>query len=135
MFNELYFSDSWQRIFAIDNSIPLWLAVLALSLWRGWPVGIALAGGALAHIAFDLPLHHNDGRAHFWPFSSWIFESPVSYWDSAHHARWVAPLGVALSLTCAVVIWRRHPGWVLRAAAVVLVALEVWTARQWILFF
>jgi len=33
------------------------------------------------HALFDFPLHHDDGHRHFWPFSEFRFDSPVSYWD------------------------------------------------------
>lgn len=135
VFGELYFSDTWQTIFAIDNSLVLWTIALAAFAWRRWGPGIALCGAALAHILTDLPLHHDDGRAHFWPVSNWIFESPMSYWDSAHHAGLVAPAALALCAVCAFVLWRRFPGVAARAGIALLLALEIWTARQWIMFF
>lgn len=107
IFGEDYRDPFWQTWFSIDNSIPLWATLLALALWRRWPVVGALAGAALLHVATDLPLHHNDGRAHFQPLTDWVFESPVSYWDTAHHAAIVGPLEAALCLALAVLLWRR----------------------------
>jgi len=85
IFNELYFNDFWQSVFAIDNSLPLWGLGLAVVLLARSKIGIAFFGAGLFHILLDFPLHHDDGRAHFWPFSDWIFESPVSYWDPHAH--------------------------------------------------
>ena len=34
VFGELYFSDAWQMVFAIDNSFLIWLGLLALAIWR-----------------------------------------------------------------------------------------------------
>ena len=67
VFGELYYSDAWQTVFAIDNSFFVWGALMGLALWyrSGW--AMALTGAALLHLVFDLPLHHDDGRAHFWP--------------------------------------------------------------------
>ena len=67
VFDELYFSDAWQQVFAIDNSFILWGIGLAAALYwrRAWAV--ALCGGALLHLAFDFPLHSEDARMHFWP--------------------------------------------------------------------
>lgn len=111
VFGELYYSPAWQTIFSIDNSFVVWGALLGLGLFRKSQVVTALAGAALLHIALDFPLHHDDGRAHFWPLSSWIYESPVSYWDRAHHANLVAPVAAALSAVCGWLIvkddWRR----------------------------
>ena len=79
VFGELYFSDAWQSVFWIDNSMVLWGIALVIGLmWRS-PVVIALCGAALLHLVLDFGLHHDDGRAHFWPISNWIFASPVSY--------------------------------------------------------
>lgn len=135
VFNDLYFSPAWQTIFAIDNSIPLWTAVLALGLWRKWEVVSVVAIAALLHIALDFPLHHDDGRPHFWPFSNWVFESPVSYWDSAQYAGFVAPFTLLMSAVCSVALWRRFPSWGPRLSVAALMAAEVWVARQWLLFF
>lgn len=110
VFGELYFSSSWQAVFAIDNSFVVW----AVALFFGWYWQkrwlVALCGAALIHLALDFPLHHDDGRAHFWPISGWIFESPVSYWDRNNHAGFVAPLEGLLAAGCALLIvlpdWR-----------------------------
>lgn len=85
IFGEDYFSNHWQFIFAVTNSIPVYAATtiagLALRLEMLWIFGLC----ALMHVTFDLPLHHDDGHPHFWPFTDWIFASPVSYWDPRHH--------------------------------------------------
>ena len=107
VFDQLYFSEAWQLVFKIDNSFVLWGLGLAVALWlrRAW--AIALTGAALLHIGLDFPLHHDDGRAHFWPLSNWIFESPVSYWDRGHHAGIIAPIEMVLYGICVVILWRR----------------------------
>ncbi|MBD3662792.1 cobalamin biosynthesis protein CobQ [Sulfitobacter aestuariivivens] len=135
VFDTLYFSDTWQTIFAIDNSFILWGALFGLALWYrvGW--AIALTGAALLHLALDFPLHHDDGRPHFWPLSGWIFESPVSYWDNRRGALWVGPIEVALAGVCAFVLWRRRPGWVLSVLLAALLAAELMVARVWMFVF
>ncbi len=107
IFDELYFSNKWQTIFAIDNSFFVWAAVLGLGfiLAKEW-IKI-FAAGALTHIALDFPLHHDDGRAHFWPVSDWVFESPISYWDNNHYAGIVAPIELLLVAAMIVLLWRR----------------------------
>ena len=135
VFNELYFSTAWQTVFAIDNSFVLWGLLMVAALWRKVPWAVALTGAALLHLGFDFPLHHDDGRPHFWPLTGWIYESPISYWDRAHGAMWVAPLEAALSAACAVALWlRRPPLWVAVLAGVLLLA-EFWVVRQWLFFF
>jgi len=83
----------------------------------------------------DFPLHHDDGRPHFWPLSGWIFESPLSYWDVRQGARWVAPVELALALVAAATLWVRRPGWVISALILALVVAELMVARVWMFVF
>lgn len=126
VFNDLYFSAAWQAIFSVDNSFFVWGALLAFALYRKSSIGVALCGAALLHLLLDFPLHHDDGRAHFWPLSNWIYESPVSYWDRGHHANTVAPIAAAIALGCAFLIAREK--WLSwrSAIAVALVAMELY---------
>jgi hypothetical protein len=135
VFSELYYSDRWQAIFAIDNSFLVWGALAGAAIWRrsGW--AMALTGAALLHLCFDLPLHHDDGRAHFWPLTGWVFESPVSYWDPRHGAVWVAPLEAALAAVAAIGIWRLRAGVTVSALAALLLAAEFLAVQNWIFFF
>ena len=107
IFGEDYRDPFWTAVFSVDNSIPLWAALLILGLALRLAPLAALAGAALLHCAVDLPLHHDDGRPHFQPFTGWIYESPVSYWDPAHHGDIVGPLEFALCLGLALLLWRR----------------------------
>lgn len=124
VFGELYFSDAWQSVFRIDNSFVLWGIALVIGIMARAPVAIALCGAALLHLLLDFPLHHNDGRAHFWPISNWIFASPVSYWDSRHYGGIVGPIEIGLSLAFCALLWRRYTGRWMRALIVGLGLLE-----------
>lgn len=135
VFGELYFSDAWQAVFRVDNSSVVWGVLLAIALWRRAVWGIALTGAALLHIGLDFPLHHDDGRAHFWPLTSWIFESPVSYWDLGHHARIVAPIEITLSLLFCLVLFRRLRSVWERALVVSLGLAEVAPGFIWLFVF
>ncbi len=95
----------------------------------------AFAGAGLLHVATDFPLHNDDARPHFWPLSDWVFESPLSYWDSDHHAAYVAPLELLVVLIATLVLWRRWPHWGARLGVAVACGLEIWVVRQWLLFF
>lgn len=108
VFDELYFSDAWQTVFAIDNSFIVWGAALAAAVASKREWAIALCGAALLHLALDFPLHHDDGRAHFWPVTNWIFESPLSYWDRRHHAGIIGPLELTLAVGCVIAILGRN---------------------------
>lgn len=107
VFGEFYFSPEWQQIFSIDNSFFVWGAVVAIGLYTRrewlWILGVA----CIAHLLTDLPLHHDDGRAHFWPLSDWVYQSPVSYWDVNHYAGIVAPLeGLLCIVLFAWLLWK-----------------------------
>ncbi|WP_147106639.1 cobalamin biosynthesis protein CobQ [Tateyamaria sp. syn59] len=135
VFNELYFSAAWQTVFAIDNSFFVWGILCGIALWRKSEWAIALTGAALLHVATDFPLHHDDGRPHFWPFSLWVFESPISYWDREHGAAFVAPIEAAVASVAAVALWRRAlPVWGTGLVVLMLLA-EFWIVRQWLFFF
>ena len=131
IFDRLYFSETWQYVFAIDNSVFVWGAVLALGLWlkRGWLA--VFAGAGLLHLAFDFPLHHDDGRAHFWPLTRWVFESPVSYWDPRHFGYIVGALEYLLALALLVVLWRRFASWGVRSVLAVAAILPL---APWVIF-
>ncbi len=131
VFRDLYYSDAWQAVFAVDNSFILWGVLLALAIWRKLPILFAFSGSGLMHLALDFPLHTHDARMHFWPLSNWVFESTVSYWDSRAHANIVGPIEVLLSLGAAIYIWRKHAAkWVL-ALTGVLLAMEIFSSGVW----
>lgn len=135
VFGELYFSPAWQTVFAVDNSFIIWgLALCCAVLFRS-AVAIAFTAAGLLHLATDFPLHNDDARPHFWPLSNWIYESPLSYWDSNHHASQVAPFTLVAVLVASIVIWKRYPSWRIRACVLMACAAEVWVLRQWLLFF
>jgi len=135
VFGELYFSPAWQSVFAVDNSFVIWGAACAVALALRNAPAVAFAAAGLLHIATDFAMHNDDARPHFWPVSDWVFESPVSYWDSAHHAAVLAPFTLLAVVVSAVVIWRRWDNWGVRVAVVIACMMEAWVVRQWLLFF
>ena len=134
IWQDLYFSEFWQEIGAITNSIPLYFSIAVAGFLLGGRIWLKQSGAvntklwgqilvflsiaALVHCMTDLPLHVDDGHAHFWPFSNWIFESPVSYWDSKHYAYYWQPLEILLALVCVVTIYRRFSSVWVRVVAI-----------------
>jgi len=53
----------------------------------------------ILHSVFDIPLHHDDGPRIFYPFSDYMFSSPISYWDRDYYANYVSPVEICLSLS------------------------------------
>ena len=128
VFGELYFSDPWQRVFAIDNSVFVWGAVAALGYWlnRQWLTVLGCA--ALLHLATDFPLHHDDGRPHFWPISDWVFSSPISYWDRSHYGGVVGTIEPGICLLLCYFLWLRFPTFRARALILCAAASELFVA-------
>ncbi len=131
IFDQLYFSEDWQRIFAIDNSVFVWLAVLVIAALARLPALRVLALAGLLHLVTDFPLHHDDGRPHFWPVSDWIFASPVSYWDPAHYGRIVGSLESLSCLVLCAVLMRRFRSWPARSGIVVLALAAAMPGLLW----
>lgn len=131
VFNELYFSNAWQRVFAIDNSFVLWGVACGIAIWRRSAIFVAFTGAALLHLAFDFPLHTEDARMHFWPISDWVFVSPVSYWDRTAYAGIVGPLELATSGGAAYLIWRRGVPRLILCVVVALLAAEFLSSGIW----
>jgi len=148
IWRDLYYSEGWQRVGAITNSIPLFLTVIVVS----WVVGgrlaatdigkhplatacLALGVAAVVHCLTDLPLHADDGHPHFWPLSSWIFNSPVSYWDPRHYGNWWSPLEIGLAVLIVVVLWRRFITRWVRALLVLCLSSYAMVMAYWFLAF
>ena len=135
VFRELYYSEAWQSVFAVDNSFVLWGIGFGLAFWRKSPVFIAFTGAALLHLALDFPLHTHDARQHFWPITDWVFESPVSYWDSRAHAGLVGPFALSVSFGCLAWIWTRFQSIWFKFFAGFLAAAELMASGIWRLAF
>ena len=107
-----YFREGWQDLFDAFNSIPIALALVLLATALHKRAAALMAAAMLLHFALDLPLHHDDGHRHLFPFSDWRFASAVSYWDPRHHGVWGAGLEVAVVLASSAALWRRGaPVW------------------------
>ncbi|HEY9761795.1 MAG TPA: hypothetical protein V6D07_04680 [Trichocoleus sp.] len=107
IWNETFFSQSWQDIFAIGNSIPLvLLGIGATYAWRKW-AWLYFFASMLLHQLCDLPVHHDDAHRHFVPLSNYRFISPVSYWDPDHYGALIALIESSLVLIASVYLWRQ----------------------------
>jgi hypothetical protein len=135
IWTHLYFDEQWQLLFDFFNSIPIFLALIAVFYIAGFRWGALLAGSALLHLFCDFPLHHDDAHRHFLPFISWRFESPVSYWDPNHHGRMVMWLELGLATAACLFVGVTSPQLPMRVfawatfaiyAAFIIFAMMVW---------
>ena len=123
IFHYRYWQAPWTLVQAVGNSAPLYglvmLTGLAMAGFAGSDekrpgsarrIGIlaaVFAASALLHVGADFMLHHDDARRHFWPLSDWVFRSPVSYWDPAHHGDIFVLFETVLGVGLAALLWRR----------------------------
>ncbi len=126
MWRELYFAPPMQNLIAYFNSIPVYGALALLGYFmraKGWgKLLLFFALAALIHMATDLPVHNHDAYRHFWPFSDWRFISPLSYYETQHHAGWVSTIEALIALISIIVLWRRFPKlWVKLTLAILVV--------------
>lgn len=135
VFGQLYYSDIWQQVFAIDNSFILWGIGFAFALWAGAKAGAAFTGAGLLHLAFDFPLHNDDARMHFWPLTDWRYISPYSYWDTNLGASWIGWVEIALVLALTAWLWMRFAGWGMRAVFALIAVGQVAPFFVWRLVF
>lgn len=113
IWSQAYYAPAWQGFFDLFNSLPL-IAVGALVAWRLRSGAVlALLASMALHALADLPLHHEDAHAHFFPLSSWRFRSPVSYWDPSHHGlAFAVAEGLLVAAGATILIGRRSSrGW------------------------
>jgi hypothetical protein len=115
VFDVQFFSNTWQQVFAVDNSFVLWGLLLLFALWLRKAWLIVFAAAAISHLCLDFPLHHTDARMHFWPISNWIFHSPVSYWNPHYHGNLIAALERLMVAGVMIILWLRFKSWKMRA--------------------
>lgn len=135
IWGELYFDPGWQALFDAFNSLPL----IAVGLYVAWRLGSAPGAGFFAsmalHVLADVPLHADDAHRPFFPLSDWRFQSPISYWDPAHHGRLVGALEAVAVAVCCVVALRRFEARAVRALVAAGAALYLsqwaWAAVIW----
>lgn len=107
LWNVTYWSEPWQSLSAISNSIPLYILLALAAYFINWRLIYVLALAALLHISLDFPFHADDAHKHFWPLTDWRFYSPFSYWDNRYNAEIIRALEIAISVLCLVILWRR----------------------------
>lgn len=121
VFRDLYFSNPFWKaannVLQAPAMLMIWLGVIVL-IRRRWPsVGRMLLwflAGMVVHVAFDVPVHHDDGPLLLFPFEWTVrFRSPISYWDPSHHGGIVGAIEYALMAGLAVYLlrYRLRRGW------------------------
>ena len=118
IWREIYWQEPWQTLSAISNSFVIWVCIALLAYWLGWRIVMFLASAVLIHLCLDFPFHAADAHKHFWPLTDWRFQSPLSYLNDHHHARWVGALELGLVLISMAVLWQRFHNRLVRGGLV-----------------
>lgn len=106
LWDEIYYQEPWVTLSGITNSFILF-GGLALVSWRlGWRVLFAFSGTVFLHCLGDVFLHYNDGHPHFWPLSSCVLYSPISYWDPNHYGLWWTGFELLAALAIGIYAWQ-----------------------------
>lgn len=98
-----YYAEHWQLFFDIPNALPIVLLLLGFAFIVRSRTLLLSSAAIILHILCDLPLHHDDGHRHFWPFSDWVLQSPLSYWDPQHGGGWFKWVEIGLALSVAAI--------------------------------
>ena len=139
VFGDFYFRNDMRNLMGAFNSFFVASLIAATGWfcrekWWGWPM-VFLAAAMTVHAATDLPVHVDDGHRHFWPFSSFVFNSPLSYWDNSHHGGIVSVVEAVLGIVCAVILWRRFPDRRIRLLCASAITAYIAVPAYWIWMF
>ena len=75
---------------------------------------LIFALAAIVHVATDMPLHVDDGHPAFWPFSGWVFQSGISYWDPRFLGTYVSFAEIVLAVILIALLWARFKSAIVR---------------------
>ncbi|MFQ5598590.1 MAG: hypothetical protein ACE5GK_11125 [Nitrospiria bacterium] len=136
IWSERYFDADWQGFFNLFNSLPLMLLGMLIAARSGATWLVLFFFSMILHVFEDLPLHHADAHAHahFFPFSDWRFQSPVSYWNPSYYGHIVAPMeGVAVLVGSIFLLRRDRSPWAKTLIGGLLaVYLVYWVYAIWV---
>lgn len=139
VFDDFYFREEMRNLMGLFNSFFVAATIAALGWvfrekWWGQPM-LFFAAAMTVHAATDLPVHVDDGHRHFWPFSKFVFNSPLSYWNRSHHGGVVSLVEMALGIFCAIVVWRRFSAIWIRFLCALAIAAYIAIPAYWIWMF
>ena len=135
IWNDLYFRADWQLFFSPFHSLPIWgISIVWAWVIKKTEIALFTLSGFLASME-DFLMHHDDGHAHFFPFTGYRFASPISYWDPAHYGRIVSVVEIGLVLAASVWIFQKLKTRWGKGLLVITVLTLIATNSIWALFF
>ena len=125
IWSERYFLPQWQNFIDPFNSIPFILIGLGIAYLLRSEVVTVLSWSMLLHCVADLFLHRDDAHRHFFPFSQYTFNSPISYWDANYHGQIVSAVEIAVTIAVSAYLFPRLHSHVARGALVTVNTVSV----------
>ena len=123
IWDQRYWTDTWQIPAAIGHSLPIFAAVFAIGLALRSDLVKLFGLSALLHAVADFFVHNDDAHMQLWPLSRWKFLSPVSYWDPRHYGGIMHYVEFGLMILMLVLLWRRFDArWVRVVSGLAIVA-------------
>ena len=107
---ESYHDLGWQAFFDVFNSLPLLANGVLVARRLAHPHATVLFLSMMLHAVCDLALHREDAHRHFFPFSDWRFQSPVSYWDPRYYGGIVTTIEMVVVVVGVVVLFKQYSG-------------------------
>jgi len=107
----LYFTEGWQTLFNLFNSIPIFLIIAGLAYYFSKTRLFIFALANLLHFVEDFFVHQEDAHAHFFPLSNYKFSSPISYWNSSGYGAYFSMIETIVILVLSIYLFKQIKTW------------------------
>lgn len=135
IWSHYYPQPHWQALFDGFHSIPLILIFLIGAYAVRAKMLSYLLLSMLLHALLDIPVHHDDAHQHFFPFSNWIFVSPISYWDPNHHGDLFSIFETVITIAGLFLLWRwrqhRTAKWTILILSTIFIIFWIFVFLTW----
>ena len=108
LWDTMYFNSYWSIPITLTHSFIIWPFLIAISSYFGLKFLKWFSISALFHSIVDFAVHTDDAYRHFYPFSNWKFNSPISYWNSAEYGQYVSLFDSVIVLGLLVFLYQKY---------------------------
>ena len=125
LWREIYFQPEWQFVKNIFNSVPFALIILTFgfAIKKRWIQLFSYS--LLIHYVLDFFTHVNDGHAHFFPLTNFIYQSPISYWDQNFYGTLGSTIELSLLAVAVLYIVPRLETWYMKSLVIAALILSI----------
>lgn len=90
MWGDMYFNSAWSIPITLTHSFLVWPILIFIASYFKWRYLRWFSISALLHATVDFCVHTDDAYRHFYPFSNWKFNSPISYYNPSEYGVYVS---------------------------------------------